>query len=110
MSSGALVLLAWWALIDPPREEAVAAVAACRAAGIRVKMITGDHAATARAIARQLGLDNSRRRSPARSSTRLDDAACAELAARADVFARASPEHKLRLVRGAAGRRARWSP
>ena len=55
-----LTLLGLFGLIDPPREEAIAAIAACRSAGIRVKMITGDHAATARAIARQLGLANDR--------------------------------------------------
>ena len=53
---GGLVLLGLVGMIDPPREEAIAAVAECRAAGIRVKMITGDHAATAAAIARQLEL------------------------------------------------------
>jgi P-type E1-E2 ATPase len=55
---GGLELLGLLGLIDPPREEAVAAVAECRRAGIRVKMITGDHAATARAIAGQVGLEN----------------------------------------------------
>ncbi|QBQ55870.1 HAD-IC family P-type ATPase [Nitrosococcus wardiae] len=53
-----LVLLGLFGFIDPPREEAIAAIRECRSAGIRVKMITGDHAATARAIARQLGLEN----------------------------------------------------
>ncbi len=55
---GGLELLGLLGLIDPPREEAVAAVAECRRAGIRVKMITGDHAATARSIAGQVGLEN----------------------------------------------------
>jgi hypothetical protein len=48
---------AWSALIDPPRDEAIAAVAECQRAGLRVKMITGDHAVTAAAIGRQLGLN-----------------------------------------------------
>jgi magnesium-transporting ATPase (P-type) len=85
-------------LIDPPREEAVAAVAECAAAGIRVKMITGDHAATARAIAGQLGLANARDVLTGVEVDRLDDAALREAAARIDVFARTSPENKLRLV------------
>ena len=55
--AGGLVFLGLQAMIDPPRPEAIAAVAACRAAGITVKMITGDHAVTAAAIARQIGLD-----------------------------------------------------
>ncbi|MCZ7659916.1 MAG: HAD family hydrolase [Xanthobacteraceae bacterium] len=53
-----LTLLGLVGLIDPPREEAIAAVAECGTAGIRVKMITGDHAATAGAVARRLGMDN----------------------------------------------------
>ena len=98
---GRLTLLGLVGIIDPPREEAIHAVAACRAAGIRVKMITGDHAATATAIAQQLGL-------VAAASTKatltgpeieaLDDAALQDAVQQADVFARASPEHKLRLV------------
>ena len=55
-----LTLLGLFGLIDPPREEAIAAIAACRSAGIRIKMITGDHGVTARAIAGQLGLANDR--------------------------------------------------
>ena len=55
---GALVLIGLVGLIDPPRPEAIAAVAECHGAGIRVKMITGDHAGTAAAIGRQIGLQN----------------------------------------------------
>jgi magnesium-transporting ATPase (P-type) len=85
-------------LIDPPREEAIAAIAQCRSAGIAVKMITGDHVGTATAIARELGLDV---RQPAVAGGRLDtldDDALRRLVAEATVFARATPEHKLRLV------------
>jgi magnesium-transporting ATPase (P-type) len=57
---GGLTLLGLFGLIDPPREEAIAAIAACQSAGIRIKMITGDHGVTARAIAAQLGLVNDR--------------------------------------------------
>ncbi len=86
-------------LIDPPRPEAIAAVAECRAAGIEVKMITGDHAGTARAIAGAIGLAQAGRVLTGAELDRLDDAGLAEAVATVDVFARTSPEHKLRLVR-----------
>ena len=95
---GDLTLLGLVGLIDPPREEAVAAVAECRAAGIRVKMITGDHAGTASAIARALGLENA---DDVLTGAGIDQLGADDLrraAARIDVFARTSPEHKLRLV------------
>jgi len=95
---GGMTLLGLYGLIDPPREEAVAAVAECLAAGIRVKMITGDHGATARAIAGQLGLRNTRDVLTGRDLDALDPAELAARAADVDVFARTSPEHKLRLV------------
>lgn len=85
-------------LIDPPRAEAIAAVAECRAAGIRVKMITGDHAGTAAAIAAQIGLENAHRVLTGADLDRLDDAQLANEVVDVDVFARTSPEHKLRLV------------
>jgi magnesium-transporting ATPase (P-type) len=90
-------LLGLIGIIDPPRDEAVAAVAECRRAGIDVKMITGDHAATAAAIGRRLGLDGDRTLTGDVIET-LDDEALRERALATDVFARASPEHKLRLV------------
>ena len=96
---GRLVLLGLVGLIDPPRDEAIASVADCRAAGIRVKMITGDHAATARAIGRQLGLLNSDTVLTGADLDRLDDAELALRAAEVDIFARTSPADKLRLVR-----------
>ncbi|WP_027158799.1 cation-transporting P-type ATPase [Methylobacter luteus] len=93
-----LILLGLVGLIDPPREEAIEAVKACRAAGIRVKMITGDHAATASAIASQLHLANDKDVITGQELTAIDDEALIDVAARVDVFARTSPEHKLRLV------------
>jgi calcium-translocating P-type ATPase len=95
---GGLTLLGLVGLIDPPRPEAIAAVAECRAAGIRVKMITGDHAGTAAAIAAQIGLVNPTRVLTGADLDRLDDAQLALEVASVDVFARTSPEHKLRLV------------
>ncbi len=97
-ADGDLELLGFVGLIDPPREEARAAVAACRRAGIDVKMITGDHAVTAQAIARDLGLP---RPETALTGLELDAIADADLPDHVhatSVFARTSPEHKLRLV------------
>ncbi|WP_051278916.1 cation-transporting P-type ATPase [Chitinilyticum aquatile] len=90
-------LLGLVGMIDPPRPEAIAAVAECRRAGIRVKMITGDHAVTARAIGDQLGLAPGLALA-GEQIARMDDAALRQSAHDCDVFARASPEHKLRLV------------
>ncbi|MCE2999914.1 MAG: HAD-IC family P-type ATPase [Betaproteobacteria bacterium] len=95
---GALSLIGMAGLVDPPRPEAVAAVAECRRAGIRVKMITGDHAGTALAIARQVGLEHAQQALTGAELDRLDDTALARSVMQADVFARTSPEHKLRLV------------
>ncbi|TKA94834.1 HAD family hydrolase [Cereibacter changlensis] len=95
---GGLTFLGLVGLIDPPRPEAIAAIADCRAAGIRVKMITGDHAGTAAAIAAQIGLANPHRVLTGADLDRLDDAQLALEVADADIFARTSPEHKLRLV------------
>ncbi|HSO48026.1 MAG TPA: HAD-IC family P-type ATPase, partial [Rhizobiaceae bacterium] len=96
--SAGLTFLGLVGLIDPPRAEAIAAVAECRAAGIRVKMITGDHAGTAAAIARQIGLQNSARVLTGADLDKLDDAQLALEVGTVDIFARTSPEHKLRLV------------
>jgi calcium-translocating P-type ATPase len=93
-----LTFLGLVGLIDPPRPEAVAAVAECRAAGIRVKMITGDHAGTAAAIAAQIGLANPDRVLTGTDLDKFDDAQLALEVTGTDVFARTSPEHKLRLV------------
>ena len=95
---GSLTLLGLVGLLDPPRSEAIEAIGDCHEAGIRVKMITGDHAKTAAAIGRQIGL-----RSPGPVLTgvdldAMDDASLAVSVLETDVFARTSPEHKLRLV------------
>ncbi|MBP2306579.1 HAD-IC family P-type ATPase [Azospirillum melinis] len=91
-----LELLGLCGLIDPPREEALVAVAACRQAGITVKMITGDHAATAAAIGRRFGLPDGVIGGP--ELDRLDGAGFAAAAQANSVFARTTPEHKLRLI------------
>jgi magnesium-transporting ATPase (P-type) len=96
--AGQLVLIGLIGLIDPPRAEAVAAVSECHAAGIRVKMITGDHAATARAIAGMIGLKNPDRVLTGADLDAMDDIALAEAAVETDIFARTSPADKLRLV------------
>ncbi|HET7687757.1 MAG TPA: HAD-IC family P-type ATPase [Candidatus Macondimonas sp.] len=93
-----LVLLALLGLQDPPRAEAITAIAECQAAGIRVKMITGDHVGTAVAIARQLGLVDAGAVLAGAQLEALDEAALREAAQRTSVFARTTPEHKLRLV------------
>ncbi len=84
---------------DPPRQEAIAAIGECKRAGIRVKMITGDHAATAAAIGKQLNLGADRAVVTGNELARLSDEELKTTAASADLFARVAPEHKLRLVR-----------
>jgi Ca2+-transporting ATPase len=90
-------------LIDPPRPEARAAVAECIAAGIRPVMITGDHPATALAIARDLGIAGDPPGTGAvltgAELSRLDDAALAAVAPRVSVYARMDPAQKIRIVR-----------
>ena len=92
-----LCLLGLVGLIDPPRQEAIEAVKTCRAARIQVKMITGDHAVTAQAIGKQLGLAHG----SVLTGTQLDALSDDELkqaVQTTDIFARTTPEHKLRLV------------
>jgi magnesium-transporting ATPase (P-type) len=99
IESGGLTLLGLVGLIDPPRPEAIQAIAECQAARIKVKMITGDHAATAAAIARALGLgDGTIGVLTGRDIDAMDEPALAAALPGTAVFARTSPEHKLRLV------------
>jgi magnesium-transporting ATPase (P-type) len=97
--SAGLTLIGLVGLADPPSGEALAAVAECQDAGIRVKMITGDHAGTARAIAEQFRLANTEEVLTGQDLDHLDGEQLAERVAEVDVFARTTPEHKLRLVR-----------
>lgn len=87
-------------IIDPPRPEAISAIAACRAAGIRVKMITGDHAGTAEAIGREMGLaaDATLKVYTGQQLEQASNEQLQQMALAGDIFARTSPEHKLRLV------------
>jgi magnesium-transporting ATPase (P-type) len=94
-----LVFLGLVGIVDPPRAEAIEAVAECRRAGIRVQMITGDHAGTARAIAREIGLARTDRVLTGADIESMDDGALSHAVLETDVFARTSPEHKLRLVK-----------
>lgn len=97
---GRFSMLAVVGIIDPPREEALTSIRACREAGIEVKMITGDHLATAKAIGAQLGMGNAHGVMAVAGHTldAMDPDTFRETARKTDVFARTTPEHKLRLV------------
>ncbi len=102
--AGGMTFLGLQGMIDPPRPEVIASIRRCQEAGIAVKMITGDHIGTARAIARQIGLDGREEHGElvavsGRELERTGDAELPELAERCGVFARVPPEQKLRLVR-----------
>lgn len=94
-----LVFVGLVGFIDPPREEAVAAIEECHSAGIAVKMITGDHGATAAAIAHQLGLGENPRVLTGRELDDIPDSELRSIVTETSVFARTNPEHKLRIVR-----------
>lgn len=97
-----LVLLGVVGIVDPPRPEAVAAIADCHRAGIGVKMITGDHVGTAVAIARELGIVRAGEEARALTGAELEAMSQEELRVHVedvDVYARTSPEHKIRIVR-----------
>jgi len=94
-----LVLLGLIGLLDPPRKEAIEAVQECNGGGIRVTMITGDHKITAAAIAKMLGIGDGQTSMTGTEIEAMDTATLQERVGTVDVFARASPEHKLRLVK-----------
>ncbi|MDJ0665173.1 MAG: cation-translocating P-type ATPase [Acidimicrobiia bacterium] len=85
-------------MVDPPREEVPAAVRACRQAGIRPVMITGDHPLTAKRIAADVGIDTKGRVVTGAELNRADDDELLEMVTEVSVYARVSPEHKLRIV------------
>jgi magnesium-transporting ATPase (P-type) len=94
-----LSLLGLMGMSDPPREEAIHAVATCRQAGVRVKLITGDHAATAVAVGAQLGIGDGETVLTGTELEATSEEKLHRLVPQVDVFARVSPEHKLRLVK-----------
>jgi magnesium-transporting ATPase (P-type) len=93
-----LVMLGLVGIIDPPRDEAIRAVKKCHEAGISVVMITGDHALTARAIGRQLGIGDGQLVMTGQELDELEEGGLRKAVRECEVFARVSPEHKLRLV------------
>ncbi len=94
-----LVLLGLIGIIDPPRDDAIKAVRSCKNAGIQVKMITGDHLTTALAIGQKMGIGDGQNALSGNDIEAMDDNALCQAAVKVDVFARSSPEHKLRLVK-----------
>jgi calcium-translocating P-type ATPase len=93
-----LVFLGLVGIIDPPRPEAIEAIAACKQAGIRVKMITGDHSGTATAIGREMGITENPKAVTGAELEAASDEELRRIVPESDIFARTSPEHKLRLV------------
>ena len=94
-----LVLLGLIGILDPPRTEAIAAVRECHEGGVRVTMITGDHKITAAAIAKMLDIGDGKTAVTGAEIEEMNDGEVQECVRDVDVFARASPEHKLRLVK-----------
>ncbi|MEX2489089.1 MAG: cation-transporting P-type ATPase [Pseudomonadales bacterium] len=94
-----LTFLGLVGIVDPPRPEAIEAIKKCREAGISVKMITGDHLLTARAIGVELGIGDGDKAISGAELEKMDDDELRVAAVEYDVFARTSPEHKLRLVK-----------
>ena len=102
--TGGFTFLGLQGMIDPPRPAAIAAVRMCQQAGIAIKMITGDHLLTARAIAGQIGLQGGEEHGQlvalsGRELEKISDDELPEVAERTAVFARVAPEQKLRLVK-----------
>jgi len=93
-----MVFLGLQGMIDPPREEAIDAVAKCKRAGIRVVMITGDHARTAQAVARRLGIENPDEVLSGENLSRMSDEELYGVVDRVSVYARVAPEHKFRVA------------
>lgn len=95
---GDFILLGILGIIDPPRGAAISAIRKCRSAGIRVKMITGDHVLTARAIGAEMGIGDGTTALTGQDLDSLSDEQLRDIVKEVDVFARVSPEHKLGLI------------
>lgn len=93
-----LTMMALFGLLDPPREETKIAIAECQSAGIRVKIITGDYAITAKSVAEKLGIKNSGDILSGHELDQLREDEFVEIANKADIYARTTPFHKLKLV------------
>ena len=96
---GGLVFLGLAGIVDPPRNEVLEAVRACKDAGITVKMITGDHVDTARAIGLELGIGDGNMAISGQQLDEMTDQQIQCAVKKCDIFARTSPEHKLKLVK-----------
>lgn len=94
-----IVFLGLAGIIDPPREEAVEAIRLCSEAGITVKMITGDHVDTAKTIGKEMGIGDGTKALQGKDLEKMSDAELEVAAQEYDIFARTSPEHKLKLVK-----------
>jgi potassium/sodium efflux P-type ATPase len=96
--AGDVVFIGLAGIIDPPREEVIKAIEECKSAGITVKMITGDHAITARAIGKQIGIGDGEKAMTGQELEKMSDDDFRRVVDEYDVYARTSPEHKLKLV------------
>jgi len=95
---GGLAFVGLWGMVDPPRPEAIRAIADAQGAGIRVVMITGDHKATAVAIAREVGIENAEEALTGAELDAMSDEELWERVRTVNVFARVTPAHKLRIL------------
>lgn len=96
--NGQFTFLGLTGIIDPPRPEAIKAIKTCKEAGIKVKMITGDHVATATAIGMELGIGDGNKAVSGAEIEKMTEEELRKAVLEYDIFARTSPEHKLRLV------------
>jgi magnesium-transporting ATPase (P-type) len=93
-----MIFLGVIGIMDPPREEAIEAIRECKEAGITVKMITGDHAITAKSIGKEIGIGDGTKVITGQELENMSDEEMQRIVDENDVYARTSPEHKLRLV------------